>query len=152
MEAARLLLVEPDDAARATLQSAASRFIDVEGHREFATAHARLRVDPFAFLVTNLRLHAFNGLHLVYLSSSGGEGASPCAIVYSVERDLSLAREIHKAGAFYELASCLPVTIAAYLTAQLPARDRRNPAYGDRRQLFRGGRRCWDHHLASRTK
>jgi len=67
----RLLLVEPDDLARRALEIAASRLVDVECHRAFETARASLHQTPAAFLVTNLRLHAYNGLNLVYLSSSG---------------------------------------------------------------------------------
>ena len=142
---ARLLLVEPDDAARRTLETAASRLVEVECHRAFETARASLRNTPFAFVVTNLRLDAFNGLNLVYLSSSGPQ--TPRAIVYSKERDPWAAQESHRAGAFYEIAACLPVTISAFLTATLPPHDRRNPIHADRRQQFRSGRRCWDKHL-----
>jgi ActR/RegA family two-component response regulator len=141
----RLLLVEPDDRARRTLEAAASRIVEVECHRAFETARASLRDAPFAFVVTNLRIDAHNGLHLVYLSSSASQ--PPRAIVYSEERELWAARESHHAGAFYEVARCLPVTISAYLTARLPLRDRRDPLLTDRRQLFRSGRRCWDKHI-----
>jgi DNA-binding NtrC family response regulator len=141
----RLLLVEPDHLARATIQAAAAPFVDVESYPDFQAARARLSGTRFEFLVTNLRLRAYNGLHLVYLASSRQLGAR--AIVYSEQRDPSLAREIHRSGAFYEIASCLPVTLAGYLAALLPERDRRNPDLVDRRQPFRGGRRCWDRHL-----
>ena len=142
---ASLLLVEPDDLTRGPLEAAASPLARVESHRDFQTARARLLVTSFDFLLTNVRLNAYNGLHLVYLSSCGP--TMPCAIVYSEKRDPSLGRDIHRAGAFYEIASCLPVTLAAYLKARLLVRDRRDPALFDRRRLSRGGRRCWDHYL-----
>ena len=44
-----------------------------------------------------IRLHAYNGLQLVYLSGSSRVPVHP--IVYSDERDLWLAREAQRAGA-----------------------------------------------------
>ena len=140
-----ILLVEPAAAARAILHTAASTFAHVESHAGFEPARARVLLALFDFLVTNVRLGAYNGLHLVYLRSPGKD--MPRAIVYSDERDPGLAREAQRAGAFYEVATCLPVTLRAYITKALPARDRREPATWDRRGMFRGGRRCWDLHL-----
>jgi DNA-binding NtrC family response regulator len=142
---AHVLLVEPDEAARSVLQTAASAFAHIESHGRFETARARVCHGSFDFLVTNLRLDAYNGLHLVYLRTPGPD--SPRAIVYSGKHDLGLAREAQRAGAFYEIHECLPVTLVAYLHRALPDRDRRDPVSRDRRGLFRGGRRCWDHHL-----
>jgi DNA-binding NtrC family response regulator len=144
-----VLLVEPDEAARDVLQTAASAFAHVESHGRFDTARARVFHGSFDFLVTNIRLDAYNGLHLVYLRPIGL--GSPRAIVYSDDRDLGLAREAQQAGAFYEAHECLPVTLAAYLQGTLPARDRRDPASRDRRGILRGGRRCWDLYLVRRV-
>lgn len=140
-----ILLVEPDEAVRGILHTAASVFAHVESHGRFDTARARVIFTLFDFLVTNVRLGAYNGLHLVYLRSRGP--GVPRAIVYSAEREPGLAREIQRAGAFYETRECLPVTLGAYLHGTLPDRDRRDPTTRDRRGLFRGGRRCWDLHL-----
>ena len=145
-----ILLVEPDAKTRGVLNAAASAFAHVESHSRFDTARARLDRTLFNFLVTNVRLGAYNGLHLVYLRSPGP--GAPRAIVYSDERDPGLAREAQRAGAFYEVGRFLPVTLAAYVTGTLPVLDRRDPAIPDRRGLFRGGRRSWDHHLVSRPR
>jgi DNA-binding NarL/FixJ family response regulator len=142
----RILLVEAHDAARSRLEAAAASLTHVESHRCFETARARLFRASFDLLVTNVRLGAYNGLHLVYLSSSS-PGAPRC-IVYSDERDSGLAREVQRAGAFYELGSQLPVTLAAYVIGTLPDRDRRDPISPDRRNASRGGRRRWDLHHA----
>ena len=142
---AHILLVEPDEAARGILQTAASAFAHVESHGRFDTARARVCHGSFDFLVTNIRLDAYNGLHLVYLRALGP--GLPRAIVYSDAGDLALARQAQRAGAFYETHEYLPVTLAAYLHSTLPARDRREAASRDRRCMFRGGRRCWDLHL-----
>jgi DNA-binding NtrC family response regulator len=137
----RILLVEADDAARGILEAAAASLAQVESHCRFETARASLCSAPFDFIVTNVRLGAYNGLHLVYLTSPGH---GPRAIVYSDKRDVGLAREVQQAGAFYEVGTCLPVTLAAYAKGTLPERDRRDPENPDRRGPFRGGRRCWD--------
>jgi DNA-binding NtrC family response regulator len=138
----RILLVEPDDVIRGILEGAAASLAQVESHRRFETARASVIRAPFDFLVTNVRLGAYNGLHLVYLGSTRPE--MPRAIVFSQERDAGLGREIQRAGAFYELGAQLPVTLAAYLAATLPRYDRRDPAAPDRRTRLGGGRRCRD--------
>jgi CheY-like chemotaxis protein len=140
-----VLLVEPDAAARAILHTAASAFAHVESQSGFDIAHSRLKRGVFDFLVTNLRLNAYNGLQLVTLRSSGP--GTPRAIVYTDKRDPGLGRQVQRAGAFYETRESLPVTLAAYLRGTLPDRDRRDPAIPDRRGRCRGGRRCWDLHL-----
>ena len=116
----RILLVEPDDRTRGALEAAASPLAHVESFRDFETARARLPLAPFDFLVTNVRLHAYNGLQLVYLSSYGRP--APRAIVYSNEPDPWLAREAERTGAQYEIASSLPETLAAFLTEAVRSR------------------------------
>ena len=141
-----VLLVDPSEAARVALRRAAAQAsARVESHATFQAARVRLSSARFQFLVTNIRLDAYNGLHLVYLS--GGLAHPPRAIVYTDVYDAGLAREARRAGAFYETRECLPVTLAAYLRAALPDRDRRSAAVRDRRAVPRGGRRCWDEHL-----
>src|SRR5712692_3877848 len=139
--ALRVLLVEPRADTRTVLKKAASAIARVAAHAKFSSARARLGDASFDFLVTNLRLEAYNGLHLVYIAAA--EGISARSIVYSDRHDVGLARETQRAGAFYETRECLPVTIAAYLRGTLPPYDRRDPAVKDRRVMFRGGRRCW---------
>lgn len=151
MPAARphVLVIEPNDVARRRLQLAVSELAEVELHRHFETARARLSIGSFEFIVTNIRLDAYNGLHLAYVSSMSPQ--PPKVIVYSDRRDPGLAREAQRAGAFYEVGECLPVTLAAYLKGALPDQDRRNPDVADRRNEVRGGRRCWDLHLIGRA-
>jgi DNA-binding NarL/FixJ family response regulator len=143
----RVLLVEPEAATRAILKQVVQAIADVDGQGRFSTARLRLLGTSFDFLVTNLRLGAYNGLHLVYLASTAGIPTR--CIVYTDRPDSGLAREAQRAGAFYETRDCLAVTLTAYLQGAVPHRDRRDPSVPDRRALFRGGRRCWDHHVAS---
>jgi|SRR5947207_5306896 len=135
-----ILLVDPDvDYLRST-QNALRFMADVEVSSKFAAARARLLSPrPPDLLVTNLRLQAYNGLHLVHMTD-----ARTRCVVYSNYDDLVLAREVQAAGAFYERSTELPRTLAAYVRASLPPRDRRNLTALDRRLSPRGGRRCTD--------
>jgi hypothetical protein len=139
----RILLVEPDDDRRRILESAVASLAHVESHQRFETARRRLQLrPPFDLLVTNARLGAYNGLHLVHLGGSNLEG--PRAVVYSDECDGWLGREVRRAGAFFELGTRLRVSLGGYLMGALPSHDRRDPAAPDRRTRLGGGRRRWD--------
>jgi DNA-binding NarL/FixJ family response regulator len=143
----RVLLVEPEALARQVLHDAASGVARVSARARFSKARTDLRGGAFDFLVTNVRLGAYNGLHLVYLAAV--DGISTRSIVYSEGQDLGLALEVQRAGAFYETRECLPVTLTAYLRGVLPVRDRRDPRVDDRPAGVPGGRRRWDRHVAS---
>lgn len=147
----RLLLVESQPAARARLQCAMRSVAHVVTRTDFPTARKWLENGPGRpdFLVTNLRLGLYNGLHLVYLVAARGIRA--WSIVYTEQLDVGLAKEIHHAGAFYDIRERLVVTVNAYVRGILPLRDRRERFLEDRRTMFRGGRRCWDHHLAAQA-
>jgi PleD family two-component response regulator len=134
-----ILLVDPDTDSLRAAQRALRFLADVEVSSTFAAARARIVSNPPDLLVTNLRLRAYNGLHLVHTAT-----ARTRCIVYSNHDDLVLAREVQAAGAFYERSKRLPRVLAAYVRALLPPHDRRNLTMPDRRQLARGGRRCTD--------
>jgi hypothetical protein len=106
---------------------------------DFSTARARLRAAPPEWLITALRLREYNGLNLVYLAA--GAGLPTRSIVYTEANDSGLAREIRAAGAFYEVRPRLRVALPAYLSAVLPAQDRRDVGFYDRRRNGRGGGR-----------
>ena len=138
----RVLVVEPDRATHGVLRRAIGLMAQMDGCADFWAARARVLSNEYAFLVTNLRLEAYNGLHLVYLGLTSG--ALTRSIVYTATRDVHLAREVQASGAFYEPRDRLPHALRGYLQADLPGRDRRNAAVPDRRDLYRGGRRCSD--------
>ena len=142
-----VLLVEPDARLCETLAARLRDLAIVEQHRHFEEARRALASGHFDLLISNIRLEAYNGLHLVYLSRSSG--AVRHAIVYSHVHSEGLAYEAHRAGAFYEVQERLLVALPGYVESDLPAVDRRNAAGLDRRTLFRGGRRRWDVHLAA---
>ena len=67
------------------------------------TARQRLLTTSHSWLITNVRLHAYNGLHLAYLAKMAPE--PPNILVYGDDTDLLLAREAQQIGAFYESRS-----------------------------------------------
>jgi len=139
-ECKEILLVDPDPDGLSAVQAALRLVANVETCSEFRAARARLLARPPDLLVTNLRLEAYNGLHLVYLAA----GTPTRCIAYATYDDLVLAREVQALGAFYERAQRLPLTLPSYVNATLPRHDRREPIMLDRRETFRGGRRCAD--------
>ena len=108
---------------------------------DFTAARHELYACRPEVLVANLRLGAFNGIHLAYLAKINNPETR--AMIYG-EDDRMLAGEVQSAGAFYERTAFVRYALAAFLRAPLPARDRRGILVNDRRQLFRGGRRTTD--------
>ena len=135
-----VLLVEPNARTSAVLQRGLVPTADVIASSSFQQARAVLRERPPDLLVTNLRLGAYNGLHLVLIATPGTR-----SVVYSTgDFDRILALEAQRHGAFYEPGARVQAALPAYLNAVLPARDRRNVSMFDRRSLSRGGRRASD--------
>jgi DNA-binding NtrC family response regulator len=138
----RLLLVEPRPAVLALLSAAASPCAKVDACATFPIARACLMLNEYTCLITNLRLEAYNGLHLVYIMRS--RAGTTRSIVYTQERDVQLARDVQQAGAFYESLERVAHVLPAYFQASLPPIDRRDPSALTRRISFRGGRRSAD--------
>jgi DNA-binding NtrC family response regulator len=115
---------------------------DVIVRTEFLGARAALRTQDIAIVVVNVRLDAFNGIHLAYLAHTAN--GSRRTIVFAAHHDPVLALEVQKAGAFYERQSFLARSLRQLLTATLPPYDRRDVTQTDRRTAFRGGRRSTD--------
>src|SRR5262245_16871139 len=61
----RILVVEPNRESRTSLHVRGSRYGIVESFANFESARARVMAGGFDYLVTNIQLEAFNGLHLV---------------------------------------------------------------------------------------
>jgi DNA-binding NtrC family response regulator len=137
------LIVDGDELFLSRLRSVAKDAgYEVLGETEFEVARERLRARHPAVVVTNMRLKAFNGIHLAYLGKM--DQKSTRVVVYDVELDRVLAREAQRAGAFFERQQRIPYSLGMYLRSQLPETDRRDPAVLDRRAQFRGGRRATD--------
>ena len=108
---------------------------------EFAAARLELYLRSPDVLLANVRLGAFNGIHLAYLAKINKRETR--VMVYG-ENDHVLASEIQTAGAFYERVEFVPFALTGFLMGALPVRDRRDVVVGDRRHMFRGGRRTTD--------
>ena len=143
-----ILLVDPDPKGLRALKSALRLVADIDAFTDFRSARTRLFNQPPDLLITNLRLKAYNGLHLVHLAT----GMRTRCIVYSIYDDLMLAREVQAAGAFFEHSVRLPLVLQSYVNATLPEHDRRDLTTLDRRTAFRGGRRSSDLSSASVRK
>jgi CheY-like chemotaxis protein len=138
----RILLVEPQDELRTDLVATVESIATIYACSDFETARQQIAAHPPDLLVTDLRLRAYNGIHLALVVRR--DGLSTRTIVYADPPDLGMAPWVHAANAFFELTSRLPVVLPAYATAVLPASDRRNPRTFDRRSVPRGGRRVFD--------
>jgi len=132
------LLVDTDARAVAAVGAALRHVANVEVCTDFVSARARLLQDPPDLLITNLRLKAYNGLHLVLLA---GAAHTRC-IVFATQRDISMARAVQAAGAFFELPARLPQVLESYVNATLPQHDRRDIARMGHTLQY--GRRCTD--------
>ena len=138
----KILVVDPDPAVSRALWNSCGFIADIENCGGFEDARASLMRSPPDFLVTPLRLGAYNGLHLIYLAKANHNGTR--SICYSMFSDLPLIKEAQEIGAFYEAPARVPFALLSYLRTALPPRDRRQPREGDRRKEFRGGRRSTD--------
>ena len=143
----RVLLVEPETVLRLQMRNAIDTMAMVDAEPGVPSARQRLLGAPYNWLVTNIRLQAYNGLHLAYLARMSTQPIR--ILVYGQGDDLLLAREAQQLGAFYESRKSVVSSLAAYLTSPLPAADRRDAAVQDRRSMYRGGRRSADATLFS---
>jgi DNA-binding NtrC family response regulator len=138
----RALLVDPNPTIVSQLaEVAASAGYECTTALEFHDGRRALATKRPDILVANLRLAAFNGIHLAYLAKNNRPKTH--VLIYGKD-DPALAREAQQAGAFYEQLEFVLYALAAFLRAALPARDRRSVAAIDRRAAFRGGRRATD--------
>lgn len=143
----RVLLVEPETILRLQMRNAADSLAAVDAESGVPTARHRLLAAPYNWLVTNIRVQAYNGLHLAYLAKMSNRPIR--ILIYGDSDDLILAREAQQLGAFYESRKSIVNSLAGYLTCLLPSHDRRDVAVHDRRLAFRGGRRSADAALFS---
>jgi DNA-binding NarL/FixJ family response regulator len=137
--AKEILLVDPTVHSSNEALNVLRLLADVDVCRDFSRARERLLNQPPDLLITNVRLHEYNGLHLVHLATPHTR-----CVVYSPHDDLVLAREVQAAGAFYERSMRLSRSLAGYVNGVLPTQDRRDVSTIDRRRFPRGGRRSSD--------
>src|ERR1700730_6370775 len=134
-----IIIVDLDIDRVSKLEGSVQDVARVDACTDFASARILLLREPPEFLVTNVRLGAYNGLHLVHLAP-----APTRSIVHMEPEDPFLLREAQRVGAFLESPQRLLFSLRAYVSAVLPLRDRRYPSRVDRRIIPRGGRRAAD--------
>jgi len=137
-----VLIVEPDAFVSRRLKEACGIDTRVTTCPDFSSGRERLMLEQPNFLVTNLRLNEYNGLHLLFLSHS--EDRMTRCIIHTSRPDFSLINEAQRLRALFEWTERLPYALHQYLQGYWPDADRRNPHRIDRRQSFRGGRRAPD--------
>jgi DNA-binding NtrC family response regulator len=138
----RVLLVEPDPDLRERLRLGAGKVVQLDSHSDFRRARASLLSNPYDWVVTNIRLAAYNGLQLLHVATALQHPAR--FLMYADEQDAPLAREAQLTGAFFELRRGVHRVLPAYLRGAVPAHDRRNASQSDRRRAMRSGRRASD--------
>ena len=119
-----MLIVEPDVNLSGRLVEAAAPFGHVQTAGDFATARLLLAERSFDWLITNVRLGDYNGLHLVHLVTSNLSARD--VLVYDEHADSWLAGEALRMGAFYEPGDGVADAIAGYLRDTPPENDRRS--------------------------
>ena len=137
-----VLIVEPDAFISRRLKEACGPLVRVTTCPDFPSGRERLMVDQPTFLVSNLRLNEYNGLHLLFLTHA--EERTTRCIIHTSRPDFSLVGEAQKLGAVFEWTERLPYALHQYLQAPWPENDRRSALRIDRRRIFRGGRRAPD--------
>jgi DNA-binding NtrC family response regulator len=141
-KAPSVLIVEPDAFISRRLREACGHLARVTTCGDFPSGRERLMVDQPNFLVSNLRLNEYNGLHLLFLTHA--EERTTHCVIHTSRPDFSLVAEAQKLGAVFEWTERLPYALHQYLENPWPEADRRTALRIDRRRIFRGGRRAPD--------
>lgn len=136
-----VLFVDSSIELQRTVQAVLRSLTTVHCCSTFEDACSRLISSPPDLLITGVRLHAHNGIHLVYLAARSPRTRS---IVYLASGDWGLAREVEAARAFAVREPWLAITIESLVRATLSPRDRRDALTLDRRRHRLGGRRYTD--------
>src|SRR5687767_4352590 len=106
-----VILVEPDDDLATRLVRGVRGHLDLCRCVSFAEARRWLCRRP-CLLLTNLRLGAHNGVHLVYLADA--LDLATRAIIYTLSVDAGLAALVRQARAFYETVDRVGPSLRAY--------------------------------------
>ncbi|HTO58235.1 MAG TPA: hypothetical protein VMJ74_10595, partial [Pseudomonadales bacterium] len=95
-----MLIVEPDTFLSRRLREACGASVRVTTCADFPSGRERLMLDRPDFLVTNLRLNEYNGLHLLFLSDT--EDRHTRCVIHTNRPDFSLISEAQKLHALFE--------------------------------------------------
>lgn len=118
----QLLIVEPDGLIAERLAEAVKAYARVDTASDFATARTLLATRSYDWLVSNVRLGEYNGLHLVHLNSTNL--AARNTLIYDDHADPWLAGEARRIGAFYERGEHIVEAMPCYLRDEAADDDR----------------------------
>jgi hypothetical protein len=138
----RALLVDPNAGRLDLLKAEIGELLDVTTCTDFQRARVCLLTTAPDFLISNIRLGAYNGIHLAHLAVHSH--LETRCLLYDEPVDLHLAFEAKLIGAFYETTSRVGRALASYIGSPLPAVDRRDARQLDQTMKFNGGRRATD--------
>lgn len=132
-----VLVVEPDPAVlEAKLEALASAGCETTGVSTFEAAKEKLAGAAPDVLVTNIRLGAYNGLHLVVRSSVDHPDMG--AVVLDSVHDKVLEAEAKRQGATYLAEPIQARDLAAAVAAAQPVSKRATVRRWPRKQVARG--------------
>jgi DNA-binding NarL/FixJ family response regulator len=117
----RILIVDPDPVRQRHLAEAIGTAGIVESVADFQTARARLVATSPDFLIANLRLGEYNGVHLVYHAASAHIPVR--AFVYTEKHEPGFAPDIEASGASYQTFRSLRTSVVAHLMADFMTAD-----------------------------
>lgn len=138
-----VFIVDPDlDCVSRLAAIAEASGWSVAAESTFDNARSAICERAPSVVITNMRLGAFNGIHLAYITKQANPNAT--VVVYSDTEDPVLAREVRSANAVYEQLARLLHSLPLHLGAEPPPQNRRRLATSDRRRRSRGGRRTTD--------
>jgi DNA-binding NtrC family response regulator len=120
-----VLVVDPSLELQRTVKNVVRSMATVDGCSTFEAARRRIISCPPDLLVTTVRLHAHNGLHLVYLATRNPR--TRC-IVHLTAEDFALARDAEAAGAFVVREPSLEVAIESLVCGHTAPMRSQSPA------------------------
>ena len=115
----RILVVDSDPARQRQLVEAIGTAGIVETVGDFKTARTRLVTCSPDFLIANLRLGEYNGLHLVYTAAAARIPMR--SFVYTEKDEPGFAADIEASGATYQTFRTLRTTVVAHLMTEFMA-------------------------------
>jgi CheY-like chemotaxis protein len=121
-----VLLVDDNSTNLAALKDVIGPLAEVDAVSDFQLAREMLRSSRYDRLVANLRLGAYNGLHLVHVA-----GPDTRSVIYTEQPENWCRHEAQAAGAFYEHFVDLRSSIVGYLDETLPSANRVETDRGD---------------------
>jgi hypothetical protein len=138
-----ILIVDPDRHVADALALVADKCRSgVRTCGSFEEAQSEIRLRGPLVVAARAVVGSAQGVHLAQTAVRANRRAH--VVIYGSPADLLLARKMFSTRVFFEREAFIRHSLPRYLTADLPALDRRDVRNLDRRTTFRGGRRASD--------